>query len=171
MSTSDLDTLKHAAAAKAVEFVKDGMVLGLGTGSTAKHLIMALGEKVKAGMKLSGVSTSQETAMLARQCGIALIDADFQCAIDVAFDGADQVDPAFNLIKGGGGALLKEKIVAASAMKFVVMGCVACRRIASRSSTKHSSSASELNRLKSSWCAGFDTLADCRGASTSSHAP
>lgn len=121
MSTSDLDTLKHAAAAKAVEFVKDGMVLGLGTGSTAKHLIMALGEKVKAGMNLCGVSTSQETAMLARQCGIALIDADFQCAIDVAFDGADQVDPAFNLIKGGGGALLKEKIVAASAMKFVVM--------------------------------------------------
>ena len=76
MSTSDLDTLKHAAAAKAVEFVKDGMVLGLGTGSTAKHLIMALGEKVKAGMNLCGVSTSQETAMLARQCGIALIDAE-----------------------------------------------------------------------------------------------
>jgi ribose 5-phosphate isomerase A len=109
MSTSDLDTLKHAAAAKAVEFVKDGMVLGLGTGSTAKHLIMALGEKVKAGMNLSGISTSQETAMLARQCGIALIDAETCWTIDVAFDGADQVDPAFNLIKGGG------------AMKFVVM--------------------------------------------------
>jgi ribose 5-phosphate isomerase A len=121
MSTPDLDTLKRAAAVKAVEFVKDGMVLGLGTGSTAKHLIMALGEKVRAGVNLRGVPTSQETAMLARQCGIALVDAEACWTIDVAFDGADQVDPTFNLIKGGGGALLKEKIVAGSAKQFVVM--------------------------------------------------
>lgn len=121
MSTTDLDGLKRAAALKAVDYVKDGMVVGLGTGSTAKHLVIALGEKVKAGMNLRGVPTSQETATLAKQCGIVLIDQDNRWAIDVAIDGADQVDPAFNLIKGGGGALLKEKIVAASAKQFIVL--------------------------------------------------
>lgn len=117
----DLDSLKKAAALKAVEFVRDGMVVGLGTGSTAKHVVAALGERVRAGMKLRGVPTSQETAMLARQAGITLIDSDNRWVIDVAIDGADQVDPLFNLIKGGGGALLKEKIVAASARQFVVV--------------------------------------------------
>lgn len=117
----DLDALKKAAALKAVEFVRDGMVVGLGTGSTAKHLVIALGEKVRAGMNLRGVPTSHETAALARQSGIALIDAENRWEIDVAIDGADQVDPAFNLIKGGGGALLKEKIVAASAKQFIVL--------------------------------------------------
>lgn len=118
---SDLDSLKKAAALKAVEFVRDGMVVGLGTGSTAKHLVIALGEKVRAGMTLRGVATSHETASLAAQSGITLIDTDNRWEIDVAIDGADQVDPAFNLIKGGGGALLKEKIVAASARRFIVM--------------------------------------------------
>ncbi|MCA1958204.1 MAG: ribose-5-phosphate isomerase RpiA [Nitrospira sp.] len=118
---SDLDSLKKAAALKAVEFVRDGMVVGLGTGSTAKHLVIALGEKVRAGMKLRGVATSHETASLAEQSGITLIDTDNRWEIDVAIDGADQVDPAFNLIKGGGGALLKEKIVAASAQQFIVV--------------------------------------------------
>lgn len=117
----DLDSLKKAAALKAVEFVRDGMVVGLGTGSTAKHMVMALGEKVRAGMKLRGVPTSQETATLAAQSGISLIDTDNRWDIDVAIDGADQVDPAMNLIKGGGGALLKEKIVAASAKQFIVL--------------------------------------------------
>jgi ribose 5-phosphate isomerase A len=97
------------------------MVVGLGTGSTAKHLVIALGEKVRAGMKLRGVPTSQETAALAKQSGIPLIDSDNRWEIDVAIDGADQVDPGFNLIKGGGGALLKEKIVAASAKQFIVL--------------------------------------------------
>lgn len=118
---SDLDSLKKAAALKAVEFVRDGMVVGLGTGSTARHLVIALGEKVRAGMTLRGVATSSETASLAAQSGITLIDTDNRWEIDVAIDGADQVDPAFNLIKGGGGALLKEKIVAASAQRFIVM--------------------------------------------------
>ncbi len=118
---TDLDALKRAAALKAVEYVRDGMVVGLGTGSTAKHMVMALGEKVRSGMKLRGVPTSKETAALAREQGIALIDADNAWVIDVAIDGADQVDPAFNLIKGGGGALLKEKIVAASAKQFIVL--------------------------------------------------
>ncbi|MCG3777763.1 MAG: Ribose-5-phosphate isomerase A [Nitrospira sp.] len=117
----DLDALKRAAALKAVEYVRDGMVVGLGTGSTAKHMVMALGEKVRSGMQLRGVPTSQETATLAREQGIPLIDADNAWVIDVAIDGADQVDPAFNLIKGGGGALLKEKIVAASAKQFIVL--------------------------------------------------
>ncbi len=121
MTSVDLDQLKKAAALKAVEFVRAGMVVGLGTGSTAKHMIMALGDKVRAGMNLRGVPTSQETAVLAKQAGIPLIDAENRWEIDVAIDGADQVDPHFNLIKGGGGALLKEKIVAASSKQFIVM--------------------------------------------------
>jgi len=121
MSSQDFDSLKKAAALKAVEFVCDGMVVGLGTGSTAKHMVIALGEKVRAGMRLRGVPTSRETAMLATQQGIVLIDTDNAWVIDVAIDGADQVDPRFNLIKGGGGALLKEKIVAASAKQFIVL--------------------------------------------------
>ena len=121
MTSVDLDHLKKAAALKAIEFVRSGMVVGLGTGSTAKHLLVALGEQVKAGMKLRGVPTSQETATLAKEVGIPLIDAENRWEIDVAIDGADQVDPHFNLIKGGGGALLKEKIVAASAKQFIVV--------------------------------------------------
>lgn len=121
MTATDLDACKRTAALKAVEYVRDGMVLGLGTGSTAKHLLMALGEKVRNGMKLRGVPTSQETADLAAQSGIALLQADEPWIIDLAIDGADQADPAFNLIKGGGGALLKEKIVAAAAKQFIVM--------------------------------------------------
>jgi ribose 5-phosphate isomerase A len=121
MTTSDLEQFKRAAALAAVDYVKDGMVVGLGTGSTAKHLVMALEEKIKSGLQIRGVSTSQETASLAAHCGITLIDHEPGWKIDVAFDGADQVDPSFNLIKGGGGALLKEKIVAASAKQFVVL--------------------------------------------------
>jgi ribose 5-phosphate isomerase A len=121
MSNQDLDSPKKAAALKAVEFVRDGMVVGLGTGSTAKHMVVALGEKIRSGMRLRGVPTSRETAVLAQQQGIVLVDADNAWVIDVAIDGADQVDPAFNLIKGGGGALLKEKIVAASAKQFIVV--------------------------------------------------
>jgi len=121
MTSVDLDHLKKAAALKAIEFVRNGMVVGLGTGSTAKHLLVALGEQVRAGMKLRGVPTSQETAILAKQAGIPLVDTENRWEIDVAIDGADQVDSNFNLIKGGGGALLKEKIVAASAKQFIVM--------------------------------------------------
>ncbi|HKT35984.1 MAG TPA: ribose-5-phosphate isomerase RpiA [Nitrospira sp.] len=121
MISSDLESLKKAAALAAVEYVKDGMVVGLGTGSTAKHLVMALGEKVRNGLQIQAVSTSQETASLAAGSGIVLIDHEPRWNLDVAFDGADQVDASFNLIKGGGGALLKEKIVAASSKQFVVL--------------------------------------------------
>lgn len=117
----DLASFKRQAALKAVEYVRDGMVVGLGTGSTARHAVIALGEMMRAGMKLRGVPTSHETAQLAKQCGIPLIDQDNAWVIDVAIDGADQVDPHLNLIKGGGGALLKEKIVAASAKQFIVV--------------------------------------------------
>src|SRR5512138_42601 len=120
-SNQDLDSLKKAAAITAMEFVRDRMTVGLGTGSTARHVVIALGEKVRAGMRLQGVPTSHETAELARQQGIPLIDQDNAWIIDVAIDGADQVDPGFNLIKGGGGALLKEKIVARSAKQFIVL--------------------------------------------------
>jgi ribose 5-phosphate isomerase A len=117
----DLDSEKRRAALKATEFVHDGMVVGLGTGSTSKHLIIALGERVRAGLRIQAVSTSHDTAALARRSGISLIESDDAWMIDVAIDGADQVDPALNLVKGGGGALLKEKIVAAAAKQFIVM--------------------------------------------------
>ena len=117
----NFETLKELAARAAVEYVKDGHVVGLGTGSTARYVVLALGERVKAGLTIKGVPTSRETAELARQQGIPLIDQDNAWVIDVAIDGADQVDPGFNLIKGGGGALLKEKIVAASAKQFIVL--------------------------------------------------
>ena len=117
----NLEALKELAARAAVEYVKNGHVVGLGTGSTARYVVLALGERVKAGLTIKGVPTSRETAELARQQGIPLIDQDNAWIIDVAIDGADQVDPSFNLIKGGGGALLKEKIVAASAKQFIVM--------------------------------------------------
>lgn len=117
----DLDSEKRHAALKATEFVRDGMVVGLGTGTTSKHLILALGERVRAGLTIQAVPTSHDTAALARQSGIPLIESDNAWMIDVAIDGADQVDPALNLVKGGGGALLKEKIVAAAAKQFIVM--------------------------------------------------
>ena len=117
----DLDSEKRQAALKATEFVRDGMVVGLRTGTTSKHLILALGERVRAGLKIQAVPTSHDTAALARQSGIPLIESDNAWMIDVAIDGADQVDPQLNLVKGGGGALLKEKIVAAAAKQFIVM--------------------------------------------------
>jgi ribose 5-phosphate isomerase A len=118
---SSLDACKQAAARKAVEYIRNGMIVGLGTGSTARHLLKELGEKVRLGLKIRGVPTSKDTRDLARQCGIALIDTVDSWNIDIALDGADQVDPALNLIKGGGGALLKEKIVAAAARRLVIM--------------------------------------------------
>lgn len=121
MTPLDLDSEKKRAALKAAEYVSNGMVVGLGTGTTSKHLIIALGERVRAGLKIHAVPTSHDTAALARQSGIPLIDSDNAWMIDVAIDGADQVDPALNLVKGGGGALLKEKIVAAAAKRFIVM--------------------------------------------------
>lgn len=122
MSTAEsCGPFKEQAAAKAVELIRPGMVVGLGTGSTAEYMLGLLGQKVREGLEIRGVPTSLKTTDLARWHGIPLIDAEDDWAIDVALDGADQADPHLNLIKGGGGALLKEKIVAAAAKQFIVM--------------------------------------------------
>ncbi|MGY3614567.1 ribose 5-phosphate isomerase A [Bradyrhizobium sp. USDA 10063] len=117
----DMDGLKRQAAARALAEVRDGMKLGLGTGSTAKHFVDLLGEKVRSGMKVVGVPTSEATRAQAEACGIALTTLDDIDHLDLTVDGADEVDPALNLIKGGGGALLREKIVAAASDRMIVI--------------------------------------------------
>nr|WP_249127763.1 ribose-5-phosphate isomerase RpiA [Bradyrhizobium lablabi] len=116
-----MDALKRQAAARALEHVRDGMKLGLGTGSTAKHFVDLLGEKVRAGMKVTGVPTSEATRAQAEQCGIPLTTLDEIDRLDLTVDGADEVDPALDLIKGGGGALLREKIVASASDRMIVI--------------------------------------------------
>lgn len=103
---------KQRAGEKAVEFVESGMTVGLGTGSTVYFTIRKLGERVKEGMRIRGVSTSARTTELAKEAGIELVSLNDVSHIDVMIDGADEVDPEFNGIKGGGGALLHEKLVA-----------------------------------------------------------
>ena len=117
----DMDALKRQAAARALEEVRDGMKLGLGTGSTAKHFVELLGEKVRAGMKVIGVPTSEATRADAIRCGVPLTTLDEIDHLDLTIDGADEIDPALNLIKGGGGALLREKIVAAASDRMIVI--------------------------------------------------
>jgi ribose 5-phosphate isomerase A len=109
------DEQKKAAAVAAMKFVKDGMKIGLGTGSTAKHFTEALAAKVKEGLKVECVPTSRATFELAKGLGIPLKDLHDLPRLDLCVDGADEFDPNFNLIKGGGGALLVEKMVATSA--------------------------------------------------------
>jgi ribose 5-phosphate isomerase A len=116
-----MDDLKRQAAARALEAVRDGMRLGLGTGSTAKHFVELLGERVRAGLKVVGVPTSEATRADAVRCGIALTTLDEIDRLDLTVDGADEVDPSLNLIKGGGGALLREKIVAAASDRMIVI--------------------------------------------------
>jgi ribose 5-phosphate isomerase A len=116
-----MDELKRQAAARALEAVCDGMKLGLGTGSTAKHFVELLGEKVRAGMKVIGVPTSEATRADAMRCGIALTTLDDVDRLDLTVDGADEIDPKLDLIKGGGGALLREKIVAAASDRMIVI--------------------------------------------------
>jgi len=116
-----MDELKRQAAARALEQVQDGMKLGLGTGSTAKHFVELLGEKVRAGMRVIGVPTSEATRADAERCGIPLTTLDAIDHLDLTVDGADEIDAALNLIKGGGGALLREKIVAAASDRMIVI--------------------------------------------------
>jgi ribose 5-phosphate isomerase A len=101
--------------------VRDGMKVGLGTGSTAKHFVDLLGERVRGGLKIVGVPTSEATRAQALGCGIALTTLDEIDRLDLTVDGADEIDHALNLIKGGGGALLREKIVAAASDRMVVI--------------------------------------------------
>ena len=116
-----MDQLKRQAAARALEEVQGGMKLGLGTGSTAKHFVELLGEKVRAGLTVVGVPTSEATAADALRCGVPLTTLDEIDRLDLTVDGADEVDPALDLIKGGGGALLREKIVASASDRMIVI--------------------------------------------------
>jgi len=117
----DMDGLKRQAAARALEHVHDGMKLGLGTGSTAKHFVELLGERVRAGLTVIGVPTSEATRADAVRCGVPLTTLDDIDHLDLTVDGADEIDPSLNLIKGGGGALLREKIVAAASDRMIVI--------------------------------------------------
>ena len=112
---------KQAAGRAAAKLVRDGDVVGLGTGSTAYFAVVALGERVKAGLKIVGIPTSVKTGDLARQLGIPLTTLDENPQIDITLDGADEVDPKLNLIKGGGGALLREKVIATATKNMVVV--------------------------------------------------
>jgi len=114
------DDLKGAAAEKALELVQEGMLLGLGTGSTSRLFVEGVGRLVASGMKVRGVPTSRATAELAASLGIPIV-TELVGQIDLAVDGADEVDPALNLIKGRGGALFREKLVAAASKRFVVV--------------------------------------------------
>src|SRR5271167_3085573 len=117
----DAEAQKHAAAARALELVREGMRLGLGTGSTAKHFVELLGERVRAGLNVVAVPTSEATRAQAAQAGIALTTLDETPELDLTIDGADEIAPDLTLIKGGGGALLREKIVAAASGRMIVI--------------------------------------------------
>jgi ribose 5-phosphate isomerase A len=117
----DIESLKREAAARALDDVRDGMRLGLGTGSTARHFVELLGAKVRAGLKVVGVPTSEATDALARVCGVPLTTLDNTPQLDLTVDGADEVDHNLELIKGGGGALLREKIVATASSRMTVI--------------------------------------------------
>ena len=115
------DLEKEAAARASLRYIQDGQVVGLGTGSTAAHFIKLLGEKVKNGLRIRGIPTSDRSHELAQSLGIPLITLDDCQEIDVTVDGADEVDPQLRLIKGGGGAALREKIVASATKKLVIV--------------------------------------------------
>ncbi len=121
---------KQRAAAAAAELITDGMILGLGTGTTASYLVQILGERVRQGLRIQGVPTSEATRQLAIAEGVPLTTLEEQPVLDLCLDGADEVDPDLNLIKGGGGALLREKIVASAARQRIIMvdvsKCVDC---------------------------------------------
>ncbi len=118
---TDRDLEKRAAALAAVAEVSDGMRVGLGSGSTALHAVRALGVRVAEGLRIVGVPTSRETARVATEVGILLDDLDREPRLDVTIDGADEVDPRLRLVKGGGGALLHEKVVASASARMIVV--------------------------------------------------
>lgn len=122
MNAVNRDQEKQAAARAAVELVKPGEIVGLGSGSTAAFAVHFLAERVRAGLKILGIPTSIHTQQLAAQLGIPLTTLDEHPAIDIDIDGADEIDPHLNLIKGGGGAFLREKIIASVSRRFVVIG-------------------------------------------------
>ena len=117
----NVDSLKRAAAAWAIEFVRPGMRIGLGTGSTAAHFVALLAERVRAGLDIIAVPTSEATRAQAARLGIVLTTLDETPELDLTVDGADEIAPDLTLIKGGGGALLREKIVATASARMVVV--------------------------------------------------
>lgn len=123
MATEDLTALKIEAARMALEHVRSGMILGLGTGSTAKEFVRLLGEKLASGdlHGISGVCTSIVTQRQSESLGIPILPPEAKPAIDLAIDGADEIDPSLRLIKGLGGALLREKIVEQASRRFIVI--------------------------------------------------
>ena len=118
---TDQNALKRAVAAKALEYVQDGMKLGLGSGSTAEIFVEMLAPRVRGGEKLLCVPTSEKTATLARKLGFTLAGLDDLAPLDLTIDGADEADRNLDLIKGGGGMLLREKIVASASRKMIVI--------------------------------------------------
>ncbi len=112
---------KEAAGTKAAEYVKSGMVVGLGTGSTAEYAIRALGKRVSEGLHITAVSTSIASTNLAQSLGIDVVSLEEEPVVDVTIDGADEVDPQLDLIKGLGGALLREKIVASATTRQIII--------------------------------------------------
>src|SRR4029077_2714896 len=120
-SPMDTETYKREAAAGALDFVEPGMRLGLGTGSTARPFLRVVRARVRAGLDIIAVPTSEATRAQAEQCGIPLTTLDETPELDLTIDGADEIAPDLALIKGGGGALLREKIVAAASARMVVI--------------------------------------------------
>jgi ribose 5-phosphate isomerase A len=117
----DINAQKRAAAARAVDFVRPGMRIGLGTGSTARHFVELLAAQVQAGLPVIAVPTSEATRYDAERLGVPLTTLDDSPELDLTVDGADEIAPDLTLIKGGGGALLREKIVAAASARLVVI--------------------------------------------------
>jgi ribose 5-phosphate isomerase A len=115
------EEMKKLAAEKAVHYVEDGMTVGLGTGSTVEFSIKKIGEMVKNGLRINGIPTSLKTKRLATELKIPLVDLEANTEIDVTIDGADEVDSNLNLIKGGGGALTREKIIAFHSKKVIIV--------------------------------------------------
>jgi ribose 5-phosphate isomerase A len=120
-NSMDAKALKIEAARAALGHVEDGMRLGIGTGSTAEEFVRLLAERVNAGLRITGVPTSERTAALCRELGVPLATLDEIPELDLTIDGADEIDPSLSLIKGGGGALLREKIVAATSAGMIVI--------------------------------------------------
>ena len=117
----DKERLKRMAAEKAVEEVQSGAIVGLGTGSTVLHVLHALGEKVRDGLNIIGIATSKQTETISAQQGIPLSTLAEHAKIDLTIDGADEIDANLNLIKGGGGALVREKIIAHASKRLVIV--------------------------------------------------
>jgi len=113
--------MKKLAAEKAVDYIEDGMIVGLGTGSTVDFTLRKLGELVKGGLKIEGVPSSLRTKKSANEYGIPIVDLNEHTEIDITIDGADEVDSFLNLIKGGGGALAREKIIAFHSKKVIIV--------------------------------------------------